>query len=156
MTMNAIDYEAALADTLVRLGAISTEMGRLEIEAAKLKQFFSATLNMLPDAKRSEFVTLFRQISESSAASESSLKRAIQHVLLDVYPNYLTAALVRDKLQTQGFDFSEYKSNPLASISTTLRRAKRTDIESTQIEGVTAYRLAEPYWRRIRKLARKL
>jgi len=38
------------------------------------------------------------------------------------------------------FDFSGYRSNPLASISTALRRFKPSDVETTEIAGVTAYR----------------
>jgi hypothetical protein len=154
--MQDTDYEAAITDTLGKLGAISKEISRLEIEAAKLKQFFAATLNMLPDDKRSEYLALFRELGEQASASEMSLKRAIHHVLLEAHPNYLTVASVRDRLQDKGFDFTEYKSNPLASVSTTLRRARPEEIESARIEGVRAYRLSETYVRRIRKLARKL
>lgn len=154
--MNDTDYAAALNDTLVKLGNISKEIARLEVEAAKLRQLFAATLNMLPDDKRSEFVALFRQLGERARESETSLKRAIHHVLLDAYPDYLTATLVRDRLQAKGFDFTEYKSNPLASVSTTLRRAKPGEIESTQVEGVTVYRMPETYMRKIRRLANKL
>ncbi len=154
--MNTTDYEAAIRNTLERLAAIGKETGRLEVEAAKLRQYFSATLNMLPDEQRSEYLAAFREIGERAAASETSLKRAIYHVLLDAYPKYLTVTIVRDRLLTNGFDFADYKSNPLASVSTTLRRAKAAEIESTQIEGVTAYRLPDSYVRKIRRLADKV
>lgn len=155
-SMSGTDYEAILGDTLAKLGAIGKEIERLEVEAAKLKQFFTATLNMLPDDARSEYVALFRQMGETAAARETSLKRAIHHVLLAAYPQYLTVAEIRDRLEAAAFDFSDYKSNPLASISTTLRRAKSQEIKSTQIENVTAFRMRKNYIDRIRKLARRI
>ncbi len=154
--MDDPNYIAVLSDTLTKLGTIGKEMARLEVEAAKLRQLFAATLNMLPDDQRSEYLAVFRELGEQFNANEASLKRAIHHVLLGAHPSYLTATIVRDRLQANGFDFTEYKSNPLASVSSTLRRAKAGEIESTQIEGVTAYRLADSYVRNIRKLANKL
>lgn len=150
------DYTAVLADTLSKLGKIGSEVERLEIEAAKLRQFFSATLNMLPDSERTGWIELFQNLTELAKANEKSLKDAIHNVLRQAYPTYLTAANVRDRLQAAGFDFSYYKSNPLASVSTTLRRFSDSEVESTQIEAVTAYRISEFYMRKLRALARKL
>ncbi len=154
--MNETDYNAAITETLAKLGAISKQIEGLEIEAAKLRQFFAATLNMLPDDQRADYLSAFRDIAATAAARETSLKKAIHHALLDAYPKYLTATTVRDRLHASGFDFTDYASNPLASVSTTLRRFKPQEVESTQIEGVTAYRMAEEQMRKIRKLARKL
>lgn len=154
--MRDTDYEVVLNDTLAKMSGVNREIERLEIEAAKLRQFFTATLNMLPDNARSEYVALFREMGETAAARETSLKRAIHHVLLDAYPQYLTVAEVRDRLGATAFDFSDYKSSPLASISTTLRRAKSQEIESTQIENVTAFRMRKNYIDRIKRLARRI
>lgn len=154
--MNETDYSKVLGETLGKLGNIGSEIERLEIEAAKLRQFFSATLNMLPDNERAEWLELFQNLTELAKAKETSLKDAIHNVLRQAYPTYLTAANVRDRLQTAGFDFSYYKSNPLASVSTTLRRFDTNEVESTQVESVTAYRISEYYMRKVRALARKL
>ncbi len=72
---------------------------------------------------------------------ESSLKDAIYSVLCSAFPKYLTASDVRDRLRANGFDFSGYSSNELASVSTTLRRFKPEEVENTTIEEVAAYRL---------------
>jgi hypothetical protein len=54
--------------------------------------------------------------------------------------NWLTATNVRDHLVGLGFDFSGYSTNPLASVSTTLRRMKPEEVETTTVDGgVTAY-----------------
>ncbi len=154
--MNDTDYNAVLSDTLAKLGIIRKQMEGLEVEAAKLRQFFAATLNMLPDDQRAEYIALFQDMGQTAVAKEKSLKNAIHNVLRYAYPEYLTVAIVRDRLQANGFDFTYYKSNPLASVSTTLRRFKPEEVESMQVEGVTAYRTAESYMRKISKLARKL
>jgi hypothetical protein len=102
--------------------------------------FFFATLNMLPDNERTEFLAAWNEINEKLTTSESSLKDAIHSVLRQAFPKFLTAAEVRDHLRTNGFDFSGYTSNELASVSTTLRRFKAQEVETTSIEGVAAYR----------------
>src|SRR5207253_3001518 len=65
----------------------------------------------------------------------------IKKVLQNAAANWLTAAQVRDRLVNSGFDLTLYASNPLASVSTTLRRMKPQEVESSEIEGVAAYRL---------------
>jgi hypothetical protein len=138
--MSDTDYKAILKDTLLRLSAIHKQHEQLEVEAAKLRQFFMATLNMLPDSERAQYLNVLNQAGQAVRIRESSLKNAIHTVLGKVYPRYLTATEVRDMLRANGFDFSGYTSNELASVSTTLRRFKPTDAESTTIEGVAAYR----------------
>jgi hypothetical protein len=61
--MKGADYGAALTDTLSKPGAIRRQIEGLEVEAAKLRQFFAATLNMLPDPQKSECLAA----SEASA-----------------------------------------------------------------------------------------
>lgn len=142
--MNETDYKAVLNDTLRKLGTIGCEIERLNVEVAKLRQFFAATLNMLPDSERKEFTNAFKEVAESIKSKESSLKDAILSVLRQSFPKFLTSADVRDRLTSSGFDFSDYTSNPLASISTTLRRFKPDEVEETTIEGVSAYRSTRP------------
>ncbi len=138
--MNGTDYKAVLSDTLRKMAAVHKEAERLEIESAKLRQFFMATLNMLPDNERTEYMAIFRETNEALKIRESSLKDAVYHILCKAFPNYLTASEVRDRLRGNGFDFSGYTSNELASVSTTLRRFKPEEVEATSIEGVAAYR----------------
>lgn len=48
-----------------------------------------------------------------------------------------TVANVRTLLEEHGFNFSEYKTNALASVATTLRRLKDADqLEATKIKGL--------------------
>src|SRR6267378_4023309 len=138
--MKDTDYKEVLNDTLRKMVAVREETERLDIEAAKLRQFFFATLNMLPEDERGMFMEIFREAAEGLNVREGSLKDAIVAILREATPKYLTVADVRDRLNKRGFDFSTYMANPLASVSTTLKRMKPEEVESTSIEGVTAYR----------------
>ncbi len=140
--MSGTNYAAVLNDTLRKMVATRKETERLEIEAAKLRQFFFATLNMLPDDLRDGYMAAFREANEGMTIREASLKDSIIRVLSQTAPKYLTAADVRDRLRAAGFDFSGYTSNELASVSTTLRRLKPEEAEMTSIDGITAWRLS--------------
>jgi hypothetical protein len=138
--MNDTDYKAVLNDTLRKMVAVREETERLDMEAAKLRQFFFAALNMLPEDDRAQYMAIFSEAGEGLNVREGSLKDAIAAILREAIPKYLTVADVRDRLNKSGFDFSHYTANPLASVSTTLKRMKPEEVESMSIEGVTAYR----------------
>src|ERR1700681_2631174 len=139
--MNDTDYRAVLSTAMARLSAIGTQREALETEGAKLRQFIMATINMLPDAERETFVKAFETLTEGLKAKEASLKDATVKILHDAgSEQWLTAAHVRDRLVTSGFDFSFYMSNALASVSTTLRRMKPEEVDAAETEGVAAYR----------------
>lgn len=142
--MNDADYKAILQTSLARLAEIAKQQAELESEAAKLYQFMMATANMLPDDERLEFVKLLEEAGKSIEAGREGLKQAVQHALRQAYPRWLTAAQVRDALVASGFSFERYMSNPLASVSTTLRRMKSSDVQTAETDGVTAYR-----WKRL-------
>jgi hypothetical protein len=136
-----IDYKTVLHETMRSMVVNRKKIEQLEIESVKLRQFFFATVNMLPDEERKEFITAMREVTESVTIREASLKDAIYKVLTQASPKFLTAAEVRDQLRARGFDFSEYTSNELASISTTLRRFKPDEVETTNVAGVAVFRL---------------
>lgn len=138
--MTDIDYEAVLKDTAIKFASTLHQIDALQAEADKMRQFFVATLNMLPDEKKSKYEAEFHAIVVQNRAKDASLKEAVLKILNQAYPKYLTSADVRDQLLAKGFDFSEYASNPLASVSTTLRRFKPEEVETAEVEGVTAYR----------------
>jgi len=138
--MNDTDYRAILRVALERFIAAKKQRDELDAELAKLSQFIMATINMLPDEEHNVFVKAYDEVAEVAKAKDIGLKRACLNVLLEASPEYLTAAQVRDKLVSSGFDFSDYTTNPLASVSTTLRRCKPEEAEETTIQGVTAYR----------------
>jgi len=161
--MNDTDYKGILDDTVSKFVAARAKKNELEHEIAKLRQFFFATINMLPDKDREAFLARFHKVILEEERSAVGLKEAITRVLRAKPKEWLTTLDVREFLNESGFDFSNYKTNPLASISTTLARMKKDEAETTIIGGVTAYRwkkkplkMFKPSASRIRDLAKKL
>ena len=75
----------------------------------------------------------------------ASLVGAVRRTLRICYPIKLTCAQVRDQLRLGGFDFSSYESNPLPSVSTTLRRLKEAgEIACDESESVATYQAKLP------------
>lgn len=137
--MNDTDYKTIIKNTLSRLAEIVRQREELDNEGAKLRQFLMATINMLPDEEREGFAQLLDTLARGLQASEEGLKEACLRVLRES-KQWLTATQVRDRLRTSGFNFDDYQSNPLASISTTLRRMKPEEVETSEADGVAAYR----------------
>ena len=75
----------------------------------------------------------------------ASLVGAVRQTLRSCYPGKLTSAQVRDRLRFDGFDFSLYESNPLSSVSTTLRRLREAgEITRDESRPVATYQAKLP------------
>ena|GEM_PF-5760282 len=158
--MNDTDYKSILDDTLSKFVSARAKKNELEHEIVKLRQFFFATINMLSDKDRAAFLARFDEMILDEERSAVGLKEAIIRILRAKSKEWLTTLDVREFLNESGFDFSNYKTNPLASVSTTLARMKNNEAESTIVGGVTAYRWKkrplEPASGRVRQVAKKL
>jgi hypothetical protein len=139
--MGGLDYKSILDAAFVSLGIALQARDSAEIEIAKQKQFIAATLQMLSDEDRRHFAETLREVLEKHDSRTIGLSQATRRALSATEPKYLTVAQVRDYLMKSGFDFSYYTANPLASISTTLRRMTPDEVETTTVGTVTAYRL---------------
>ncbi|MGA9390523.1 MAG: hypothetical protein WBV69_08770 [Candidatus Sulfotelmatobacter sp.] len=105
------------------------------MEIAKLRQFVYATLNMVPNERRAAWQNNIDISVGRSLANATSLAESIRRVIKEAPRSTFTAKTIRRDLIQRGFDFSKYKSNPLSSISTTLRRM----VEARElVEGKTA------------------
>jgi hypothetical protein len=123
-----------------KLQRLQRQRDDLDVEIAKSKQFIAATANMLTDPQRDTVLKTMGLIEARKMVAEVGLTDAIRNVLKQNFKQWLTVTKVRDRLEGAGFDFSSYKSSPLASISTTLKRFKPEDVETAEIDGVAAYR----------------
>jgi hypothetical protein len=137
--MAPIDYEALLTQAFSEYGEMLENRQALDLEIAKKRQFIKATMNMLPDDAREAFNAVLENYG-----GELGLTDAIRKVLQTEPKKSFTATEVRDKLKKSGFDFSSYKANPLASIHAVLKRLKPEEVESTDIDGVAAWRWVGP------------
>jgi hypothetical protein len=139
--MIPIDYKSILEQALAEYTLMVSQRQELDLELAKKTQFIRATMNMLPDSEKTEFETALSNLGGPSLGLTDAIRKALQ-----TEPNKpFTATQVRDKLKLSNFDFSSYKTNPLASIHAVLKRLKPEEVETTDIDGVNAWRwVGEP------------
>lgn len=136
MTIN--EYRHTLNKAVDEASTLARQRAEIDSKLSKLRHAIYALSNLLPDNER----TIFQSELTELASQTGNLTDSIREVLkLAAQRNtFLTAAEVRDQLKTMGFDFSEYTSNPLASVNTTLRRFKFDEVETRKRNGTTEYR----------------
>jgi hypothetical protein len=138
------DYVELLEKATKKYIELGAQRDCILMEMEKLKQFMHATYQLLPQEDQAVFTARWKPWMDKTSQANKSLADAIRDALRSSFPKWKTVAGVRDVLQTAGFDFSSYTSNPLASISTTLRRLKEAgQAVSEEIEGVTGYRASQ-------------
>lgn len=109
-----------------------------ERELARLVPLIRATVNMLPKEQRSRGELLVDKIENRPLG----LTAAIRLSLTDAGKEWMTVAEVRDYLKEINFSFEGYKSNPLASINTILKRLVPDEAQvKTLPGGRKAYRI---------------
>lgn len=138
--MTNMEYSKILWDSIRKLHSLNQKHNETELEISKIRQFVRATINMLPDKERRRMEHMLSLVDNSDTYNRMGLADAVRSVLDHSPKQWFTVAQVRDALQDSGFDFSSYTSNPLSSVSTTLKRIKSPDIEKAEIDGVNAYR----------------
>lgn len=141
-----MDYVKLVTDTLQEIRRMREEYLRIGEELYKRIQFVGATMPLLPEEEQERLQREYRAEMETRHATEEGLTQAIRRVLRASPHEFFTVAEVRDKLQATGFDFSRYKSNPLAAISTTLNRMAERDknhMWRDQLDGVATYAIFE-------------
>jgi hypothetical protein len=144
--MTESHYEKFIKDSLEKFRDLTEKRQQADIELAKLRQFLFAVLNMVSDEQRAkwegEINSAVRKATTSSASLTDSIRKVFQEGTIGSY----TAGAIRQLLDEAGFDFSAYRSNPISSISTTLRRMVETGELDTHedAEGTTLYALRFP------------
>jgi len=139
--MDVPDYMTVVDDALTKLEELQRKRDTIDAETMKLEQLIVATANMLPDKIKDLAMRRMATLQEIVRIREFGLTEAAGIILKTATGQWLTVTNVRDRLIAAGFDFSGYTTNPLASISTTLRRLTPEKVESTTIDGgVAAYR----------------
>lgn len=131
-----IDYHAMFSDLVKRCNELTQRRNEIDGEVTKLKQLILATFPLLPDDKQAIYQTEIEQLEEESGG----LLSAIKLVFSAHKGEWLTPSNVRDYLRSMGFDLTQYRANPLASIGTTLKRMVPEHLESTPSGSGTLYR----------------
>ncbi len=117
-TQTPIDYWKMFADLMERRAKLIRQRDEAEIELAKLKQLIVSVFALL----REDQQKANQQAIDDMEAESAGLQDAIKLVFSAHAGEWLTVSDVRDHLNDMGFDFRQYKANPLASIGTTLKR----------------------------------
>jgi hypothetical protein len=134
------DYRGMVKTEHAKLKRLLDQRDELDLEIAKSRQLIFAAANMLSDREREMVWNKMALTVAVKVMAEMGLTEAIKNVLQKYTGEWLTVTRTRDRLRDSGFDFSSYKSSPLASISTILKRLPPEDVERSEIDGVRAYR----------------
>jgi hypothetical protein len=138
--MDHYTYVSLVAKAIDAIEKLRMQREAIEAEIMKQEQFIAATANFLPKEERELIVDRLKTIHVLHRVRQSGLTSAVR-VVLSSTEAWMTAAQVRDRLISRGFDFSSYSSNPLASVATTLKRMKFEEVETgTTKDGVITYR----------------
>src|SRR2546430_1076181 len=124
--MAEINYSEMLGELVQRHVQLAKERDRCEIELSKLAQLIRAALNMLPDDKRAAAEHVL-----GTMEPPLGLRQAVRMAFKARPKEWLTPTEVRDYLTQIGFDFSSYTANPVASITTTIKRMVPDELFTT-------------------------
>ena len=141
--MTRDEYIKVIEDALKTLGQFINQRAAAEAQIPKLGSFIQATANLLPDAERDKYLQALKNLQQESMSRSTSLSDVIRKILEAERGKWLTVSEVRDRLIALGFDFSGYTSNPLASVSATLKRMHPREVETSDMDGATGYRLKQ-------------
>ena len=140
-TQTPIDYWKMFVDLMERRAKLIRQRDEAEIELAKMKQLIVSVFALLPEDRQKPN----QQAIDDMEAESAGLQDAIKLVFSAHAGEFLTVSDVRDHLNDIGFDFRQYKANPLASIGTTLKRMADTGyIATSNGNSGTLYRREAP------------
>jgi hypothetical protein len=133
-------YEKIVESCLDHFRELLVQRDKIEADVLRLRQVLYATLPMIPEEKREYWQGAVDEAVLRMAMTSASLAESIRKVFRENPNMGMPMTFVRDMLLKSGFDFSSYTSNPLSSISTTLRRMVETgEMEVREMEGATLF-----------------
>jgi hypothetical protein len=138
--MTTDNYKAILSAAIDTFRELSRQRTALDAEMSKLWQFIWATTNMLSDQDRNQCLPMITELAKEYEVVNQGLTEAIRGVLEKAPTEWFSVVKVRDKLNALGFDFSQYTSNEMASISTVLKRLTPREVETKIADGLSVYR----------------
>jgi len=105
-------------------------------ELSRLSELIRSTIKMLPPDQRAKCDAIFERIDKRPAGLTIAIR-----LCFTASKQWLTPVEIRDSLKSNGFNFENYKANPLASIHTTLKRMVPHEVECKTADGRKLYRL---------------
>lgn len=135
-SQTSIDYYSMFSELVTRHTQLVQRRNEIDREVTKLKQLILATFPLLPEDKQALFHAEIEEMEEQSGG----LLNAIKLVFSAHKGEWLTPTQVRDYLTEMGFNLTQYRANPLASIGTTLRRMVPSHVDSKTVgDGQVVY-----------------
>jgi len=130
------DYLQIADSHLAKISKLQEQRREIDEQIAKARELVKAVVNMLPDAERNAYLNKLGD----AAIRQMGLTEAIREIL-QKNAQYLEPTAIRNILTAEGFDFSQYTSNPLSSIYSILKRFKKGEVETISLtDGSTGYR----------------
>ncbi len=148
-THKPIDYYDLFASLVHRLGDRVRQRDEMDVEIAKLRQMVVSAFQLLPEEKQN----IFHKEMDDIVNQSTGLQDAIRLVFSAHPDEWLTVLNVREYLAETGFDFRHYRTNPLASIGTTLKRMVPVDLEMTTSGSGTLYKRRKTIGQRLTEYA---
>jgi hypothetical protein len=130
------EYGKSFSDQLLKIAELTQRKQELDDQIDKRKALAVATFELMDEKEKAAYSEALEQINRS----DQSLTHEIRRALTRAGSHYLTPIQIRGQLESSGYDFSEYKSNPLVSIHSTLNRMKHELEVATLEEGTKGYR----------------
>jgi hypothetical protein len=131
-TQTPIDYWKMFTDLMGRRAKLIQQRDEAEIELAKMKQLITSVFALLQEDQQKAN----QQAIDDMEAESAGLQDQIKLVFSEHAGEWMTVADVRDYANDMGFDFRQYKANPLASIKTTLKRLADSGYVKTSLPGI--------------------
>lgn len=110
-------------------------------ELSRLTELIRSTTKMLPEKQRAKCDVLFERIDKRPVGLTIAVRLCFTTAKQRAAKEWLTPVEIREYLKEGGFNFENYKANPLASIHTTLRRMVPHEVECKKVSGQKLYRL---------------
>ena len=131
-TQLPIDYWKMFSDLMGRRATLIRQRDEAEVELAKMKQLIVSVFALL----REDQQKANQQAIDDMEAESAGLQDAIKLVFSTHAGELLSVSDVRDHLNDLGFDFRQYKANPLSSIGTTLKRIAESGYVKACLPGL--------------------
>lgn len=135
------DYETIFTAHVKKLIDLNNKEKEIRSEIDKVAEMVKVSFSLMSAEEQTRFTGLMQEAIEQVMKEDMGLTDAVRK-LLESNPNeWFDAIKVRDRLNQNGFDFSGYTSNPLASIHTVLKRFKRKEVKTRKnAVGMNEYR----------------
>jgi len=112
------DYWQIFSQLMHHRSELVRKRDEAEVELAKMKQMILSVFALLSEDQQKANQQAIDDVKAESAGIQDAIKTAFSlHS-----GEWLSASNVREHLAASGFEFREYKANPLSTIITTLKR----------------------------------